>query len=88
MLFNLGDIPMPPRNQTAKPRSALQTQDDARVVPLLMPLLGARDVSIAAALFALGWSGKTREMGTVILGGMILCVADVAVVWKEKGLAL
>nr|XP_036581494.1 uncharacterized protein CTRU02_08544 [Colletotrichum truncatum]KAF6789845.1 hypothetical protein CTRU02_08544 [Colletotrichum truncatum] len=54
-------------------------------VSILMPLLGARDISIAAALFALARQHRGREMGTVILAGTILCVADVVVLWRRKG---
>jgi uncharacterized protein DUF4267 len=57
-------------------------------VPLVMPLLGARDLTIAAALFTFSWQDKTREMGTLILAGTILCVADVAAVWKRQGSVL
>lgn len=46
--------------------------------------IGARDLSISAALFAFYAQGKPREMGTVILAGMILCVVDVVSVWREK----
>ncbi len=61
---------------------------ESAAVALALPLLGARDLSISAALFALSWDGKPREMGTVILAGMILCVADVVTVWQRKGAGL
>lgn len=64
-----------------------RTPEEA-TVPLVMPLLGARDLTIAAALFAFSWEGKTREMGTLILAGTILCVADVAAVWRRRGIVL
>lgn len=61
------------------------TTQDGVVVPLLMPLLGARDLSFAATMFALAYGGKWRELGTVILGGMILSATDIFFVWKSKG---
>lgn len=49
-----------------------------------MFLLGVRDVSIGAALFAFYYQDKPRAMGTAILSGMILCVGDVWLVWKLR----
>jgi hypothetical protein len=63
-------------------------QDVEQAVSVLAPLLGARDLTIAAALFAYHFQGKTREMGTLVLAGNILCAADVFVVWKTRGPAL
>lgn len=64
-------------------------QDDggelSQAVSIVIPLLGARDLSMAAAMFAFASSGKWREMGTVILAGTILCTADSAVFWKRLG---
>lgn len=51
----------------------------------LVPLLGVRDLAIAAALFALARQGKGPEMGTVILAGTILCVWDAVAIWQAKG---
>jgi hypothetical protein len=54
-------------------------------ISLLMRMLGARDLSIAAAIFALDWRGEYKSVGTVILAGMVLCAVDVAVIWKQRG---
>ncbi|CAM1505969.1 Fc.00g116060.m01.CDS01 [Cosmosporella sp. VM-42] len=47
-------------------------------------LLGSRDLTFATALFALGRTGKNDEMGTVILSSMIICAADVYLMWKRR----
>lgn len=47
-------------------------------------LLGARDLSIGIALLNFWNQGKDAEMGTLILSGMVLCVADVYVVGKLR----
>lgn len=47
-------------------------------------LLGSRDFTIGAALLALGASKRHDEMGTVILSTMIICAADIYLVWKAK----
>lgn len=53
-------------------------------VPGMMAFIGARDLSIAAALFAFGGDGGgNREMGTLILSTMILCTVDVCVAWRN-----
>ncbi|KAM0276198.1 hypothetical protein ACHAQH_007005 [Verticillium albo-atrum] len=77
LLFNVGE--QHPKKRDADP--------DSEIVPLLVPLLGARDLTLAATLFAFASAGKDREMGTVILAGTILCVADVAAVFMAKGRA-
>lgn len=64
-------------------------RDDAEVsqaVSILTPLLGVRDLSMAAAMFAFAAKGKWREVGTVIMAGTILCAADTVVVWRRLGL--
>lgn len=57
-----------------------------RAVSLLVPLLGARDLSIAAVIFWFHHAGRFRESGVVILAGTILCYADAFAVWSSKGL--
>ncbi|KAF3069571.1 hypothetical protein CFAM422_007072 [Trichoderma lentiforme] len=47
-------------------------------------LVGSRDLTMAATLFALHRAGQTDAMGTVILSSMIICAADVYIVWKGK----
>jgi len=86
-LFGIITPPATAKNSsstTTSSTSSPATQDGA-VVPLLMPLLGARDLSIAAALWALAYAGKWREAGTLVLAGTVLCAADVYVVWKCRG---
>ena len=54
-------------------------------VAKLVPLLGARDLSIAALIFSFHRMRQDREMGMVILAGTILCYADTLVAWSAKG---
>ncbi|KAK0648530.1 hypothetical protein B0T16DRAFT_408366 [Cercophora newfieldiana] len=76
------------------PSPVAQTKDDtfedtaqpgSKEVSILVPLLGVRDLSVAAAIWAFAYQGKWREVGTVILAGTILCAADCAVVWRRIG---
>jgi hypothetical protein len=64
---------------------ATPKRNDGSTITLLMRLLGARDISIALALSALGYTGRWRELGTVILAGSILCAADCVAIWRAKG---
>ena len=50
-----------------------------------MLLLGVRDWSISVALFWFYARREGRSMGVVVLSGMVLCVADVMVVWRRRG---
>ncbi|KAM6509694.1 hypothetical protein FALCPG4_017341 [Fusarium falciforme] len=47
-------------------------------------ILGSRDFSIATALFVLGRAGRDEEMGTLILSTLVICGADIYLVWKAK----
>lgn len=47
-------------------------------------ILGSRDFSIATALFVLGREGRNEEMGTLILSTLVICGADIYLVWKVK----
>ena len=76
--FGIEDV-APPTTVTAAPARR------ADAVPLLMPLLGARDISIGAALCAFAYAGRWREAGTLVLAGTVLCAADVVAIWKTKG---
>jgi hypothetical protein len=77
-----------PAGGAAKTVTMTQTQtQQSELVSLLLPLLGARDLSFAAALFSFGYAGQWREFGTVVLAGTILCAADVVAVWRSKGRA-
>jgi hypothetical protein len=49
-----------------------------------MRWVSCRDLSIAAALFALYYQNKPSEMGTIILSGMILCVTDCVLVYRYR----
>ncbi|KAM0718785.1 hypothetical protein Q7P37_005856 [Cladosporium fusiforme] len=49
-----------------------------------MRLLGARDLSIAVALFAFWRRGQQEEMGVLVLSAMLLCAADVGEVWRAR----
>lgn len=74
-----------------QPRDDDFEEDDNKVtsvtaaVSLLVPLIGARDLSIAAALWTLGYTAKWREFGTVVVAGSILCAADAIAIWKHRG---
>ncbi|KAH8881659.1 hypothetical protein GQ53DRAFT_832161 [Thozetella sp. PMI_491] len=59
----------------------------SEMVSLLAPLMGARDLSIAAAIFTFYAFGQGREMGVVIVAGTVLCVADAVAIGIYKGLA-
>lgn len=47
-------------------------------------ILGSRDLSIATALLVLGRTGRNEEMGTLILSTLVICGADIYLVWKAK----
>ena len=55
-----------------------------RLVANSLILLSARDLSIATALYSFYRTQNSRAMGTVILSTMVLCVIDVAMVWRLK----
>ncbi|KAM0813971.1 hypothetical protein AB5N19_13973 [Seiridium cardinale] len=68
------------------PKHVISPQVDSKEqVGYLMNLIAARDLSVAVILFSLAYRGKTQEMGTVILGAMIICAADTIAAWKRKG---
>lgn len=70
------------------PKHVISPEVDAKQqVSWLMNLIAARDLSMAVILFTFAYRGKTQEMGTVILGGLIICAADTVAAWKRKGLA-
>ncbi|KAL2024844.1 hypothetical protein VTK56DRAFT_5665 [Thermocarpiscus australiensis] len=56
-----------------------------RVISVMAPLLGARDITVAALIFGFHHMRKYREMGIVIVAGTILCCADAVAVWAGKG---
>ena len=55
------------------------------VVSVVFPLLGARDLSIAAALVVLHHARWDRAMGVVIVAGTILCAADTIAAGQRRG---
>ncbi|ETS73180.1 hypothetical protein PFICI_15125 [Pestalotiopsis fici W106-1] len=68
------------------PKHVISPQVDARQqVGWLMTLIAARDISTAVILFTFAYKGKTREMGTVILGSLIVCAADSVTAWTRRG---
>lgn len=50
-----------------------------------MLLLGVRDWSLGAAVFWFWLRGEARNMGIVILSGLILSAADVGLVFARRG---
>ena len=54
----------------------------------LMLWVGARDISIAAAISAFYYQENPRAMGTTILAGMLLCTVDTVTIFQAKGPAL
>lgn len=50
-----------------------------------MLMLGARDYSLGIAILVFGVRGQGRNMGRVILSGMVLCLVDLWVVVKRRG---
>ncbi|KAK1833414.1 hypothetical protein QBC39DRAFT_278988 [Podospora conica] len=76
---------IPPRARGAPGQVGAKVTSPADAVDLLMPLLGARDISIGAALWALAYTGKWREFGTVVVAGTVLCAADGVAIWKFGG---
>ena len=87
--FGLSEILAPAR--TAKQLYEIEPGRHVEVdktVALLSPLMGARDLSMAAAIFTLHRAGRQEEMGAVIVAGTILCVADTIAIGYRKGAAL
>ncbi|KKP07405.1 hypothetical protein THAR02_00467 [Trichoderma harzianum] len=64
-----------------EPATSEEKPTDGSLVGLLV---GSRDLTMATTLFALHRAGQTDAMGTVILSSMIICAADVYIVWKGK----
>jgi hypothetical protein len=85
---NFGLYPAAASNDgTTKPRIPLNADVEAHVTSIenSVLLLGARDVSIGLALSKFAHDGQLRETGTLILAGMVLCVADVWQIWRARG---
>lgn len=69
-------------------RSAPSSSPSSTNTVLLMRLLGARDLSIGAALFVFAYQREYKAMGSLIVSGTILCFADVVSSWVADGPAL
>lgn len=68
------------------PKHVVSPQVDSRQqVGSLMTLIAARDISTAAILFTFAYRGQTSEMGTVILGSLIVGAADTVTAWTRRG---
>ena len=65
------------RPQPSSPQSDKYAANAARWI-------GVRDIAIAVALGAFYYQEKPREMGTVILSGMIICAADCWLVYQHR----
>lgn len=68
-----------------------RTEDESKsdlAVKTVLPLMGARDLSIFTALMIFFHRRQHSEMGVVILSGMVLCTADIVMVWARKGAAV
>lgn len=50
-----------------------------------MILLGARDLSIGVTLLTFYYNEDAKALGTLIMGGMVLCAADVVYIWRLRG---
>ena len=51
----------------------------------LIPIVGARDLTIGSAMVALLYRGSPREMGTLLTATTILCVVDLVGYWEKFG---
>ena len=80
-------VPPRPRAEAQKPHGPTRARvaSTADAVDLLMPLLGARDLSIGAALWALAYMERWREFGTVVVAGTVLCLADGVAISRYAG---
>ena len=69
------------RPKIGNPEAAVEAD---RCITDAMAWIGGRDLSIAAALFALYYQREPVAMGSVILCSMILCVADGVTVFRNR----
>ncbi|EOO02360.1 hypothetical protein UCRPA7_2105 [Phaeoacremonium minimum UCRPA7] len=67
-----------------QPRAKAEVDD---AVSVMVPLMGARDFSLSAAMLTFWYYGKDWELGVVILAGSILCVADSIAIFNRRGFA-
>ncbi|KIX05283.1 uncharacterized protein Z518_06155 [Rhinocladiella mackenziei CBS 650.93] len=71
---------VPPKRVTATGQE--EVDETARY---LIPIIGARDLTIGSAMVYLGYAGKTREMGTVLAATTILVIVDLVGYYKIWG---
>lgn len=62
-----------------------KTPESEETAGQLWPLIGARDLSMAAAMYTFYFTGQDRELGVVILSGNFFCVVDTVALWLLKG---
>ena len=65
-----------------QPRAKAEVDD---AVSVMVPLMGARDFTISAAMLTFWYYEKDWELGVVILAGSILCVADSIAIFNRRG---
>ena len=65
-------------------RSPVCSVRNDHFVKRTMAWIGARDISIAVALFAFYYQDKPREMGTLILSGVVLTTVDGITIWNAR----
>lgn len=66
------------------PLAASSSDEETPSPGVVAILVGSRDLTMATALFALHRGGHADAMGTVILSSMVLCAADIYLVWRRK----
>lgn len=47
-------------------------------------LIGGRDLALAASMFVLARENRSRELGTVILSTLVVCLPDLYLVWRNR----
>lgn len=73
--------PFPAAGNLGAP-SLTPSSPNAQSMKIMTMLLGARDLSMGAALFAFAYERQWRSMGTLIVCGTLLCAADVLATWR------
>ena len=76
-------MPIPAATEHGLRQEPATTESD-KFVKKAMAWIGVRDLAFGAAITAFYYQEKPREMGTVILSGMILCAADVILVYQHR----
>ncbi|WOO79938.1 uncharacterized protein LOC62_02G003452 [Vanrija pseudolonga] len=70
--------------------SPKDTDDDAQsdAIPTLVPMLGARDVTVGAAILWLAHEAETHALGVVVLSASALNFVDAWAVARRRGAVL